>query len=155
MKVILLADVHKLGRKGDIIEVRDGYARNYLIARRLAVSGNDVSASKILEDTRRSEETKTGENKDKNLILKKLKGRSFDFYKKASATGSLYATVSRQDIAKKISENIKQILSADNILTERPIKEIGKHKAYFKSGSERAEFNVIVHQLKPDRNEKK
>ena len=119
MKVILLSDVKKLGKKDDILEVSDGYANNYLIKNKLAVAYTKTS-KKILE----SEISVRNEEEEKRIaeckILKeKLEKSNFSFTFKSGVDGKLFGTVS----SKQISEELKkQGYNIDKKMLDMPVK---------------------------------
>jgi large subunit ribosomal protein L9 len=124
MKVILQEDVEKLGKAGDIVTVKDGYARNFLIPRKLAVtvsSGNlkalefqkKAISKRIEKRSRQAEE-----------LLKVLENHSVTIAKQAGKDDRLYGSVTQKDIeAALLEENIK--VDRKQILLEEPIKTLG------------------------------
>lgn len=103
MRVILTENVEKLGKKGDIVEVKDGFARNYLIPRRLAVIATESEVrkwQKIKEKIIKEEER---QKKELEAIIEKIKGTQIQLKRKASAKGILFGSVSKKDILKELS----------------------------------------------------
>jgi len=143
MKVVLLENVHNLGEIDEIKEVADGYARNFLFAKNLA-----IPATKQVIDQLGKHEEKKEKQEEKDLqkhqtSAGKLDGFELEIKEKMSKTGSLYAAVSRLKIVeelKKAGFNVKK----DQIDT-KPIKEVGVHKlkVKFKHGLE-AEVTLTV-----------
>jgi len=143
MKVILIQNVEGLGKTDDVKEVSDGYARNYLFAKNLAVT----ATKKILEDLQ-GRKTKASKNDEIDLreqqsLADRLEGWEVNLKEKANESGLLYAAVGPQ----KISEALhKAGFNVDkNQITVKPIKEAGEYKAKikFRHGLE-AEITVTV-----------
>jgi large subunit ribosomal protein L9 len=127
MEVILLERVAKLGQMGEVVRVKDGFARNFLLPQ-----GKALRATK---DNRAKFETMKGQLEARNLELKgdaekvgtKLNGQSFIVIRQASETGQLYGSVSPRDIV-AILETGGFTLSRGQIALNAPIKNIGLHK---------------------------
>ncbi len=123
MKVILLSDVPKVGKKGDVKEVADGYARNYLIARGLAVAESNASR-KILqkqnEEAARLDEQKRAEAKE---LAKELESKTLTFKVKAK-DGRVSGSIS----TKQIEEELKKegiVIDKRKIKDNEPLNELG------------------------------
>ena len=126
MKVILTTNLKKLGKVGDSVKVKDGYARNYLLPKKMALRENKKNLEyyeKIKEDIKIKEAKKLQEAKDKIEKIKKLK---IEFKKEADEKDQLYGSISKKEILSFLSnENIK-VLSDDINLIE-PIRTLGEH----------------------------
>jgi large subunit ribosomal protein L9 len=126
MEVILLERIAKLGQMGDVVRVKDGYARNFLLPR-----GKALRATK---DNKTRFETMKSQLEARSLELKseadkvstKLDGKSFVVLRQASETGQLYGSVSTRDIAVLLT-NAGFTLDRNQILLNAPIKTIGMH----------------------------
>ncbi|MDF1618225.1 50S ribosomal protein L9 [Petrocella sp. FN5] len=127
MKVVLLEDVKKVGKKGDIVEVSDGYGRNYLIARKLGKEAtnaaiNDVKLKKATEARKREDEL----NEAKELGVK-IKASSITLAIKAGEGGKTFGSVSTKEIAKGISEQLGIEVDKKKMVLDEPIKSLGTH----------------------------
>lgn len=127
MKVILKQDVKKVGRKGEIVEVSDGYARNFLIARGMAVPTTEKSLEILAEQ---KEEARVEEEHQKALaeeMAAKLEKMKLRFTVKAGAEGRVFGSVSTKQIVEQLR---RQGLSIDKkkILDTRPIQSLGMTK---------------------------
>ncbi len=127
MKVILTKDVQNLGNNGDIKDVADGYARNFLIP-----EGSAKIATK--NTIKQSEEirTKRAKESEENIklaeeIVKKIKGFKVNIKVKAENNGKLYAAIKPKEISALLVENGFQV-NEDNIVIQSPIKELGDHE---------------------------
>ena len=126
MEVILLEDVENLGKMGDIVKVADGYARNYLIPRKLAVKA-DPKKVKEFEHKKRMVQRKV-EKKKKALqsIAEKLEGIKLVFKRKLveGEGGKIYGSVSAVDIVNALKEQGIELGKA-NIELDKPLKQLG------------------------------
>ena len=124
MKIVLLERVSKLGQMGDIVEVKSGYARNFLLPFKKALRATQQNI-KYFEDKKTELETKNIENKkEADSIKSKLDGKVFILIRSASDTGALYGSVSSKDI-KEISSKEGIDISKNQINLEKPIKDLG------------------------------
>lgn len=123
MKVILLSDVKKVGKKGEIKDVADGYARNFLIARGLAVAESD-SSKKILDAQKAKEAKEDDENRKLAIEIKnKIESKVFTFEVNAK-NGKVFNSISSKQIEEELA---KEGLTIDKkkIIDPKPISELG------------------------------
>lgn len=124
MKVILTQDIKNLGRKGDIKDVAEGYARNFLLPKKLV----EIATDSTMKDVEIMKKKESEEQKNQTEKLKKLaadlNGKEF-VVKSKEKEGKLFGSVSKKDIAKVLSEGGFEI-GEENILLEAPLKRIGK-----------------------------
>ena len=127
MEVILLERVAKLGQIGDVVRVRDGFARNFLLPQGKALRATD--ANKVKFETMKVQlEAKTLERKgDAEGVAKRLNGQSFILLRQAGEGGQLYGSVSARDIAGALTEGGYSV-ERSQIVLNVPIKSIGLHK---------------------------
>ncbi|MBI2039149.1 MAG: 50S ribosomal protein L9 [Candidatus Niyogibacteria bacterium] len=126
MKVLLLKDVAALGQRGDIKEVKPGYARNFLLAQGLAKPANS-GALKEAETLRAAREAeKAAEDTQFTSALAALAGRTFTIEAKATAQGNLYRAISKKQIISALEAGGVAGIIPDDIETD-PIKKIGTH----------------------------
>ena len=126
MQVILLERVAKLGQMGDVVRVKNGYARNFLLP-----SGRALRATpdnqKVFEDRRAELEAHNlVRRKEAEAVAEKLTGREFVLIRSASGTGSLYGSVTARDIW-QVAEDEGVSMLRQQIQLLRPIKELGMH----------------------------
>ncbi len=128
MKIILKEDVRGLGYKDDVVEVKDGYGRNYLIPQGKAVVATP-SALKVLAENQRQQAHKLAEIKAKaEEAAKALEGVALTIGAKTSATGTIFGSVNAIQIAEaleKLGHNVDRKL----IILKENIKEVGKYSA--------------------------
>jgi large subunit ribosomal protein L9 len=134
MKVILREDVEKLGKAGDIVKVADGYGRNYLIPKRLAVQA-DVRNLRALEHDRRVIEARAKKSrKTAEDLGTKLSTLFLTIPAKAGEEGRLFGAVTSRDIAQAL-ESAGIPVDRRMVLLAEPIKQIGEYKVKIKAGT--------------------
>ena len=127
MEVILLERVEKLGQMGDVVKVRPGFARNFLLPRKKALRANEAN-KKVFEGQRAELEARNLERrKDAEGAAKKLDGRSFVIIRQASEAGLLFGSVSTRDIADVVSAGGFTI-DRRQVILDKPIKTLGLHE---------------------------
>ncbi|MGQ9472994.1 MAG: 50S ribosomal protein L9 [Candidatus Caldatribacteriaceae bacterium] len=134
MKVILTQEVENLGKEGDVVEVKAGYARNYLIPNNMAIEATPGNLSQIeklrkkraLREAKELEKIKFLQNKIEGLVLK--------FSKKAGEKGKLYGSVTSREIAEAISKSIGLVFDRKYLVLPEPLKELGKHEVQIDFG---------------------
>ena len=99
MEVILLERVAKLGQMGDVVRVKNGYARNYLLPQGKALRANAASRKRFERDKVQLEARNLEARKEAEAVAEKLEGQSFVVIRQAGETGQLYGSVSTRDIA--------------------------------------------------------
>jgi large subunit ribosomal protein L9 len=127
MEVILLERVEKLGAIGDVVKVKDGFARNYLLPRKKALRANDANR-KVFESNRaRIEEDNASRRSDAEKASKSVDGKTVQLIRQASNTGQLYGSVSARDIMDALAGEGANVTKSQIVL-DRPIKAIGLHE---------------------------
>ena len=127
MEVILLERVAKLGQMGEVVRVKDGFARNFLLPQGKALRATAGNKAKF-ETMKVELQAKNAESKaDADKIGSKLDGQSFAVLRQASDSGQLYGSVSPRDLATLLTENGFAV-SRNQIALNVPIKTIGQHK---------------------------
>ena len=127
MKVILTTNIKKLGKIGDLVSVKDGYARNYLIPKGMALRENKKNLEyyeKIKEEVKSKEQEKLNSAQE---LMKKLKRLKILFKKEADEKNQLYGSISKKEILSFLIENNIKIHS-DDIIIKEPIRSIGDHE---------------------------
>jgi large subunit ribosomal protein L9 len=127
MEIILREDVEKLGSRGDVVKVTAGYARNFLLPRRLAVAAND-SNRKIVEQERQAHLRKEAKQKGEAEDLSKLLGNvTIAIARKAGENDQLFGSVTAGDIADALAAQ-KYSIERRKIQLDEPIRTLGEHK---------------------------
>ncbi|WP_051531727.1 50S ribosomal protein L9 [Sphingomonas sp. URHD0057] len=126
MEVILLERVEKLGAIGDVVKVKNGFARNYLLPNKKALRANE-SNRKLFETNRaRIEEENATKRGDAEQASKGVDGKTIQLIRQASNVGHLYGSVSARDIAEAL-EGVGAHVAKSQVVLDRPIKAIGVH----------------------------
>ncbi len=126
MKVLLLQDVYKLGRAGDVKKVANGYGRNYLIPQGLAVLATPGALAQADRIRAQADRQRAIINEEMSGVAEQLEGLVLTFPARASETGRLYGSVNTRMIAEKLSEKIGVEISHRQI-DSQPLRMIGEH----------------------------
>jgi len=128
MKVLLIKDVYKLGHAGDIKKVADGYGRNYLLPKSMAVLATIGAIKKADQIREKANSTRTVLNKEMGGVADKLSAVTIAFYSKAGETGKLYGSITTQMVADAIVS--KTGIQVDrHQIDVQPIRVLGEHHA--------------------------
>ncbi|RME67559.1 MAG: 50S ribosomal protein L9 [Alphaproteobacteria bacterium] len=126
MQIILLERVESLGQMGDIVKVRDGYARNFLLPQKKALRATDENR-KLFEARRKDIEAENLKRRTQaEQVAAKLEGRTVVLLRQAGDSGQLYGSVSTRDIADALSQDGIAI-NRRQVVLDRPIKLLGMH----------------------------
>lgn len=127
MDVILLERVEKLGAIGDVVKVKDGFARNYLLPRKKALRANEANRKLFEANRARIEEENANRRTEAEKASKGVEGKTVQLIRQASNTGQLYGSVSARDIVEAL-ENSGAKVTKSQVVLDRPIKAIGLHE---------------------------
>lgn len=145
MKVILIQDVRGQGKKGELLEVSDGYARNYLLPRNLAMKAttDNLNALKLKEKAKAAQIEK--EKAFAKETAEKLSGIIVTLKAKAGAAGKLYGAVTNMEISQALSEQHGIEIEKNKIVMADPIKTFGNYEVKCKLGHEiNGTINLLV-----------
>ncbi len=127
MEVILLERVEKLGQIGDVVTVKNGFARNYLLPNKKALRANEAN-KKVFEANRAKIEADNADRRaEAEKASKGVEGKSIQLIRQASNVGALYGSVSARDIVEALEAEGAKV-SKSQIVLDRPIKAIGLHE---------------------------
>ena len=144
MKVILTQDVKEQGKKGDVIDVSDGYARNYLIKNGFAKEATSVNLNSLMISNEAEAHRKAVEKAEAVKLAEKLNGSTVTVKLKVSETGKIFGALNTQSIADALAS---QGISIDKkkIVLPEPIKTVGSHTVIIKPYAEvQATLKVVV-----------
>ncbi|MCC2975960.1 50S ribosomal protein L9 [Sphingomonas sp. PL-96] len=127
MDVILLERVEKLGHIGDVVKVKDGFARNFLLPRKKALRANEANRKVFEANRERIEADNASRRTDAQAEAKTLEGVSVTLIRQASNTGQLYGSVAVRDLVEALVADGHKVNKAQVVL-DRPIKAIGLHE---------------------------
>lgn len=144
MKIILLKDIPKVGKKYDVKEMSEGYAQNMLIPRKLAIAATGEALKRIEKEKAREE----GERKvHLDLLLKNLKdidGVTVVIKERANEKGHLFAGIHKPEIIPAIQKGTQIQIGEEYLIIDKPIKEVGKHTLEVRVGEKSAKFTLDV-----------
>jgi large subunit ribosomal protein L9 len=147
MEIILLQDVTKLGHKDDIVKVKDGYGRNYLIPRGMAVAASSSARKMHSENLRQRSHKEEKIRLEAQATADKLSGLKLVVGAKTSTTGKIFGSVNTIQIAEALKEKGFEIDRKNITLPEDQIKEIGSYKAVVRLHRDvkvEIEFDIIA-----------
>ena len=127
MKVILTTNIKKLGKIGDLVEVKNGYARNFLFPNNMALRDSKKNLeyyNNIKEEIKNKEDKKLEEAKS---IIEKIKNLNVEFHKEADEKDQLYGSISKKEILAQFKEN-EILIHSDDIEMKNPIRTLGEHE---------------------------
>ena len=136
MKVILLEDVKGSGKKGDVIEVSAGHARNFLIPRKMAVEANPKAMQELKQQEAKLQRQREKEQAAAKEIAEKLESVLVKIPAKAGETGRLFGAVTGKEIVEALQEQHGIVVEKNKIVQPEPIKAFGSYEVKVKLGSE-------------------
>ena len=143
MKVILLENIRKIGSIGEIIDVKRGFARNYLISKKKALFASKANIKEvevIKQELNKKDQEKKGKEK---LIQEKIKNKVFEIKKLSTENKELYGSVKPTEISKVIEENLKIEINPSQIQPIKEIKSLGDFKVMINLHSEVQEQIIV------------
>jgi len=145
MKVLLIKDVYKLGRAGDIKKVADGYGRNFLLPQGLAVLATAGALGQVSKIKSQADIRRTEQNSELKDLASHINGVVLVFSAKAGDTGKLYGSITTQDVAIAIQEKTRYEVKKQQIEMQ-PIRTLGDFTAHVRLTMDLVpEVKIIVH----------
>jgi large subunit ribosomal protein L9 len=144
MKVILVKDVARLGRKSEVKDVPDGHALNFLIPRKLAIIATPDQLRKVAEEVKKRGEQSEGVLSAFDTACATLKGSPVTLYAEANEQGHLFKGVNAEDVRGQIQHSLGIALDVKSIELEHPIKSVGTHTIPLSYKDRRGECTLIV-----------
>jgi large subunit ribosomal protein L9 len=126
MQVVLLERVEKLGQMGDIVKVKDGFARNYLLPRKKALRATKDNIARFEKEKAQLEARNLTAKKDAEGVAKTLDKQTFVILRQAGETGMLYGSVSTRDIADVVTAGGVSV-NRNQVILDKPMKTLGLH----------------------------
>jgi len=128
VKVVLRSDVENLGTKGDLVEVRDGYARNFLVPRGLAIAATPGAERQAAAMRRNREAREARDRAAAAELAETLASRRVEVGARAGEGGRLFGSVTTADIAEAVAAQLEVEIDRRRIGLDEPIKELGEHE---------------------------
>ena len=143
MKVVLRADVSELGKKCDVLDVADGYARNFLVPRGLALKASDGAVAQAQAMRRARDVRDASERSSAEEIARQLVPKVISITARAGGEGKLFGSVTALDIAEAVEAQAALTLDRRKIHIDEPIRELGTHRVTAKLHAD-VEFPITV-----------
>ena len=145
MKVILLEDVAKVGKKGEVVEAKSGHARNFLIPNKLAVEATKGNLKKLEEEKANQKEEAAYQLSQAEAIKREIDGKIIEIHSKAGDGGKLFGTITNKEVSEAIKESFHLEVDKRKISLEDKIKTLGTYPASIKLHPEvKAEIKVKI-----------
>ena len=145
MQVILLQDVKSLGKKGEIVKVSDGYARNFVIPKKLGVEATEKNKNELKLQKAHEDKVAAKKLADAKAMAEDLAGRKIIVKMKAGENGKVFGSISAKEIAAAAKEQHGLELDKKKIQVAEPIKSFGKFEVPIKLHTQvTGKLNVIV-----------
>lgn len=134
MKLILLSDVKALGKKGDLVDVAEGYARNFLLPRKLAMEANKGALTMLSEQKAAKQKKEAQQLAETHEMARLLESKPVAVRAKAGGNGRLFGTVTNADIAEAISQTFSVSVDKHKIEVKNAIKALGIYPVEIRLG---------------------
>ena len=128
MKIILTQDVKKLGKKGEVIEASDGYARNYILPQKLGIEANNKNLNDLKLQKKKEEKEAQNLLEEARQLAEKIKEQPVVVAMKAGEGGKVFGSVSSKEIAEAVKKQRGLELDKRKIQLQEPIKSFGFHE---------------------------
>lgn len=132
MKIILLQDVKKLGKRGDLVEVAEGYARNFLFPRKLAAEATQGSINQLEQEKSALNRKKAKELEAAQVLAKKLSNTQLTLSVKAGDQGKLFGSITNKDISEALGKQHQVTVDRRKVELGEPIKALGTYEVAIK-----------------------
>ena len=144
MQVILLKDVQGVGKTNDVLDVNDGYAKNFLVAKRLAVVATQQVVSRLQNEAKQRAEHEERERQRMEGAAHDLDKRTFSFAVKVGGQGKVFGSVSEREVAEKIGEKLGFAVDKKHVKLPKSMKQLGEYIAEVKLGSVTAHPKIVL-----------
>lgn len=145
MKIVLRQDVENLGEKGSVKNVADGYARNYLIPRGMAVVATPGELKVVATNEAVKQRKITRQEQELQGLADRINGQKLEFEARAGSNGRLFGSITNGDIAEKLSKAVGMEIDRRKIVIDEPIRTVGDHAVTVNLvGKLRPQVTVVV-----------
>ena len=128
MKVVLIKDVKDLGKKDQMVEVSDGYARNFLMPRKLAIIANSTAVNEVKTKESAKKHHAQVELDAAKAVAAKLEGSTVSIKAKAGQGGRLFGAITAKDIAEAIEKKAGEVIDKRKVVLDKDIKNFGNYQ---------------------------
>ncbi len=143
--VLLLKNISKLGKAGDVVMVAKGHYMNFLLPGGMGKRANAVEVARMEELKKKMVDERFSMLTAANELIEKIKAMgSLTIKVKVSEEGSLYGSVSAEDIAALATKTLGETVDAESVILAKPIKEAGEHTVTFSMGESKADVKLMV-----------
>ena len=148
MRVVFLEDVEGVAKGGDVKDVKNGFARNFLIPKSLAVPATHDALQRIEKLAQQAEKDRLKRLSDMRALGEELKGARVDVEMRAGSGGRLYGSVTNAIVASRLTELTGKQIDRKSVTVPDSLRELGSHKASVRLHAEvQAEVDILVHPL--------
>lgn len=144
MKVILEKDVKSLGKKGDVVNIAEGYGRNYLLPRALAVEATEGNVKKVTTEKKTQENKRDKALKEAQEKVGRIDGQKLQISVKVGDAGKLFGSITSQEIADRLKKQYKVEIDKRKIDLSEPIKNLGKYTIVVRVHP-KVQATIVVH----------
>jgi len=144
MKIILIQDVKGTGKKGEIKDVSDGYARNFLIKKGFAKVASKHAIEDVAAKKRRVEKQKNNQEKADRKMIRSIDNKSIHLKERVNDDGKLYAAIHADEIVSAVATELGLAVDKRYIKISKPIKEVGTHSVEVVVSAQKATLHIIV-----------
>ncbi|MBR3166377.1 MAG: 50S ribosomal protein L9 [Lachnospiraceae bacterium] len=127
MQVVLLQDVKTLGKAGDVVKANDGYARNFLIPKKMAVEANAANLAKLKQQKAYEAKVAAEELAAAKALSESISGKTIQMKVKAGEGGKLFGAITSKELAQEIEKQLGVAVDKKKIVLPDPIKTLGVH----------------------------
>jgi large subunit ribosomal protein L9 len=149
MKVILLKQQRGLGKIGDVVTVKDGYGRNYLVPQKIAIRATEANQNLFKEQKATLEQNNLSLREKAVNASKKISGKDFVFIRQSGDDGRLFGSVSAKDIANLITSSTNIAVTYDHVFISAPIKALGIYEVELSLHPE-VQLSILVNVARSD-----
>jgi large subunit ribosomal protein L9 len=154
MRVVFLEDVEGVAKGGDVKDVKNGFARNFLIPKSLAVPATHDALQRIEKLAQQAEKARLKKLSDMKALGEELKGARVDVEMRAGSGGRLYGSVTNAILASRLTELTGKQIDRKSVAVPDSLRELGSYKASVRLHAEvQAEVDILVHPLGTDPDE--
>jgi large subunit ribosomal protein L9 len=143
MKIILLKDIPKIGKKGEIKDFKEGYAQNVFLSKGLAELATPKAMARLEEDKRNIEIKKKQELEIFNNLISSINNQVIKIKAKSNEKGHLFKAINQNDISKAIKESVGVLVDEKDIIIDN-IKSTGKYNVKIKRGDKSGNCQVVI-----------